>query len=106
MFAPRVDVDTLLYQNPKANPNWVLEGQSQSPKQTIDVECTWPTHTGNKEKVVMPAGSCLLFDDRILHRGLGNFSQKDRHVAYFSYGRKGHYVDYFDSTRSVFDNAA
>ena len=33
----------------------------------------------------MAAGDCLIFDDRILHRGLANGSQQERWVAYFSY---------------------
>ena len=52
----------------------------------------------------MSAGTCLVFDDRILHRGMGNRSDDTRHVAYFSYLRKGHSVDtYFESQRSVHD---
>jgi len=35
----------------------------------------------------MAAGDCLIFDDRILHRGLANASQQERWVAYFSYLR-------------------
>ena len=37
----------------------------------------------------MTAGSCLVFDDRILHRGLANNSADTRHVACFSYRKKG-----------------
>ena len=52
----------------------------------------------------MAAGSCLVFDDRLLHRGLANRSGTMRHVAYFSYRRKGYCVNtHFESQRSVYD---
>lgn len=52
------------------------------------------------------AGDALVFDDRVLHRGLANHSRADRWVAYFSYyrPRKSQGVNtHFESTRSVFD---
>ncbi len=50
----------------------------------------------------MVAGSCLIFDDRLLHRGLGNQSDNTRHVAYFSYRKKGYTANtHFEATRSV-----
>jgi ectoine hydroxylase-related dioxygenase (phytanoyl-CoA dioxygenase family) len=52
----------------------------------------------------MAAGSCLVFDDRLLHRGLANRSDTMRHVAYFSYRRKGYCANtHFESQRSVYD---
>ena len=55
----------------------------------------------------MTAGSCLVFDDRILHRGLANSSDQERYVAYFSYRRKAYTENtHFESRRSVFDTAA
>lgn len=52
----------------------------------------------------MIAGSCLIFDDRLLHRGLGNQSDNTRHVAYFSYRQKGYTANtHFEATRSVVD---
>lgn len=55
----------------------------------------------------MAAGSCLAFDDRLLHRGLANRSETTRHVAYFSYRRKGYCVNtHFESQRSVFDTSS
>lgn len=52
----------------------------------------------------LAAGSCLVFDDRILHRGLANRSTSTRHMAYFSYRRKGYAENtHFESQRSVFD---
>lgn len=35
----------------------------------------------------LPAGTLVLFDDRILHRGGGNASSDCRYVGYFSYKR-------------------
>ena len=64
-------------------------------------------HTLGKvpERMSFPltAGSCLLFDDRILHRGLGNDSTSRRSVAYFSY-RKADYCEntHFESQRSIY----
>ena len=50
----------------------------------------------------MFSGSCLIFDDRLLHRGLGNQSDNTRHVAYFSYRKKGYTANtHFEATRSV-----
>ena len=34
------------------------------------------------------AGGAILFDYRILHRGLGNGSPADRPMLYFTYGRQ------------------
>jgi hypothetical protein len=56
----------------------------------------------------MAAGDCLIFDDRILHRGLANASQQERWVAYFSYLRPRPGLDkvadtHFEATRSLFD---
>ena len=51
----------------------------------------------------LTAGSCLVFDDRILHRGLGNGSTSRRNVAYFSY-RRADYCEntHFESQRSIY----
>ncbi|MCX7054823.1 MAG: phytanoyl-CoA dioxygenase family protein [Proteobacteria bacterium] len=55
----------------------------------------------------MAAGDCLIFDDRILHRGLANASEQERWVAYFSYLRPRPGLDeiadtHFESSRSLF----
>ncbi|MDA8731987.1 phytanoyl-CoA dioxygenase family protein [Luminiphilus sp.] len=49
------------------------------------------------------AGSCLVFDDRLLHRGMGNGSTSRRSVAYFSY-RRADYCEntHFESQRSIY----
>ena len=55
----------------------------------------------------MAAGDCLIFDDRILHRGLANASQHERWVAYFSYLRPRPGLEeiadtHFEASRSLF----
>ncbi len=59
-------------------------------------------------KSSMSAGDCLIFDDRILHRGLANHSGSDRWMAYFSYMRPRPNLcrvsdTHFESNTSVFD---
>jgi ectoine hydroxylase-related dioxygenase (phytanoyl-CoA dioxygenase family) len=50
----------------------------------------------------MATGSCLIFDDRLLHRGLSNQSNKPRHVAYFAYRKNGYTENtHFEASRSV-----
>jgi len=54
----------------------------------------------------LAAGTCIIFDDRILHRGLANQSDKIRHVAYFSYRVKGYSANtHFEAQRSICDKA-
>ena len=53
----------------------------------------------------IPAGSVIMFDDRLFHRGKANESEKDRHVVYFGYGKKGHVNIYFDTEKSIYDAA-
>lgn len=52
----------------------------------------------------LTAGSCLIFDDRILHRGRGNTSNSRRSVVYFSYRQAGYSENtHFEAQRSVHD---
>jgi len=52
----------------------------------------------------LTAGSCLIFDDRILHRGLGNTSNSRRSMVYFSYRQVGYRENtHFEAQRSVYD---
>jgi|EP01043_Picozoa_sp_COSAG02_P063213 hypothetical protein len=44
------------------------------------------------------AGDCLIFDDRILHRGMPNNSNDVRWVAYFSYMRPREGMDFLEDT--------
>ena len=51
----------------------------------------------------LAAGSCLIFDDRILHRGLGNKSTSRRSIAYFSYRQSGYRENtHFEAQRSIY----
>ena len=55
----------------------------------------------------LTAGSCLIFDDRILHRGLGNASDSRRSMVYFSYRQAGYSENtHFEAQRSVYDERA
>jgi ectoine hydroxylase-related dioxygenase (phytanoyl-CoA dioxygenase family) len=73
---PWLDRDSLLYQSTTEVTPAVLRhnGQDGSAAEHPDVQA-------------MAAGDCLIFDDRILHRGLANASERERWVAYFSYLR-------------------
>jgi hypothetical protein len=84
--------DKLVYQHAGTAPELLVEG-TRDP-----VPETWSS--------ALTSGSCLVFDDRILHRGLANNSSQRRYVAYFSYRRKG-YLDntHFESQRSLLDGA-
>ena len=51
----------------------------------------------------LAAGSCLIFDDRILHRGLGNASTSRRSMVYFSYRQSGYRENtHFEAQRSIY----
>lgn len=82
--------DELVYQHGNTSPELLTAGIHAEPPETWAEPLT--------------AGSCLLFDDRILHRGLANRSEGIRHVAYFSYRAKGYAENtHFESQRTVFD---
>ena len=52
----------------------------------------------------LTAGSCLIFDDRILHRGLGNASDSRRSMVYFAYRQAGYSENtHFEAQRSVYE---
>lgn len=86
-------IDELIYQHAGTGPeSLVTDANDEVPKSCASA---------------MTAGSCLVFDDRILHRGLANNSADTRHVAYFSYRKKGYAENtHFESQRSVFDATA
>lgn len=53
--------------------------------------------------MALPVRSAVIFDDRILHRGLGNLSGENRDVAYFSLKRAGFRTDtHFEATQSLY----
>lgn len=82
--------DELVYQHAGTLPGLLVEGtQLNKPEARVEP---------------LTAGSCLVFDDRILHRGLANRSNRARYVAYFSYRKSGYCENtHFESQRSVFD---
>ena len=88
---PSLVADELIYQHESTSPELLVKD----------------THDPVPENYVNPlaAGSCIVFDDRVMHRGLGNRSDSKRQMAYFSYRKKGYTENtHFESQRSVFDN--
>lgn len=84
---PRVKADEVVYQFATNSPEAIgMEGD----------DLTFQTP--------LPAGSVVVFDDRILHRGGANASDVNRYVAYFSYKRPW-FIDetHFEATRSIYD---
>lgn len=87
---PSLVRDELIYQHAGTTPEWLVKNTASPVPEACASD--------------LAAGSCLVFDDRILHRGLANASDGTRHVAYFSYRRKGYAENtHFESRRSVFD---
>lgn len=87
----RLVVNELVYQHAGTSPELLVNGDNQG----VPQRCSNP----------VTAGSCLVFDDRLLHRGLANCSDATRYMAYFSYRRKGYCANtHFESQRSVFDS--
>jgi hypothetical protein len=90
---PDLVVDEMVYQHATTSPEMLVKDTGQ------------PVPEGCASD--LKAGSALIFDDRILHRGLGNQAEDTRHVAYFSYARQGYSTStYFEAVRSVFDAAS
>ena len=88
---PSLVVDELVYQHAGTSPENLVKGTQHN---SMPESCVSP----------MAAGSCLIFDDRLLHRGLANRSDRIRHVAYFSYRRRSYAENtHFESQRSLFD---
>jgi ectoine hydroxylase-related dioxygenase (phytanoyl-CoA dioxygenase family) len=94
---PWLDRDSLLYQSAteRVTPATLLE-----PGDTEDAAI-------QPVAQAMAAGDCLIFDDRILHRGLANTSQQERWVAYFSYLRPRPGLEdiadtHFEASRSLY----
>ena len=86
---PALVPDELVYQNAGTSPEFLVAGTDRPVPET--------------HAVALAPGSCLVFDDRLLHRGLANASDTTRHVAYFSYRKKGYSANtHFESDRSVF----
>lgn len=87
---PSLVADELIYQHAGTSPRTLVQGtENELPETSVRA---------------LTAGSCLVFDDRILHRGLANGSDQPRYVAYFSYRQKGYSENtHFEAHRSVFD---
>ena len=94
---PWLDRDNLLYQSETEITPAILRQNGQA-----EDAATEPAAQA------MAAGDCLIFDDRILHRGLANASQQERWVAYFSYLRPRPGLEkiadtHFEALRSLLD---
>jgi hypothetical protein len=87
---PSLVPEELIYQHKSTSPELLIKGTNNP----------MPENYVNE----LAAGSCIVFDDRVMHRGLGNRSDSIRHMAYFSYRKKGYSENtHFESQRSVFD---
>ena len=87
---PSLERDELIYQHAHTSPEWLVK----------DTQDPVPESCASE----LAAGSCVVFDDRLLHRGLANRSDSTRHMFYFSYRQKGYSENtHFESQRSVFD---
>ena len=79
----------LVYQHETTCPERLVVGTSQDKPANFSPALT--------------AGSCLIFDDRILHRGLANDSNKRRSMVYFSYRQAGYRENtHFEAQRSIY----
>ena len=82
--------DELVYQHETTVPEQLVANPEQAAPESFSSALT--------------AGSCLIFDDRILHRGLGNASDSRRSMVYFSYRQKGYSENtHFEAQRSIHD---
>jgi len=81
--------DELIYQHATTTPDLLVAGTNE-PVATTAVDA-------------MPTGTWVLFDDRVMHRGLSNRSSTTRYMAYFSYRKRGYTENtHFEARRSVF----
>lgn len=86
---PRLVSEELVYQHETTCPEQLVMGSRDDVPEQISHPLT--------------AGTCLIFDDRILHRGLGNQSASRRSIAYFSYRQSGYGENtHFESQRSIY----
>ncbi len=89
LLNPALVSDELVYQHETTVPEQLVANTGQA--------------VPEGRSTALAAGSCLIFDDRILHRGLGNTSDRRRSMVYFSYRQAG-YADntHFEAQRSVY----
>ncbi len=84
-------MEKLIYQHAETSPECLVDKNSLYTSKTYAAE--------------LLQGSCQIFDDRLLHRGLANLSKTNRYIAYFSYRRKGYISNtHFESQKSLFNN--
>ena len=87
---PTLVSDELVYQHETTTPEKLVANTSGAVPEAVPAALT--------------AGSCLIFDDRILHRGLENASTSRRNMVYFSYRQSGYAENtHFEAGRSVYD---
>jgi hypothetical protein len=90
---PSLGRDELIYQHATTSPELLVKGRDIPVPQSC--------------ASALARGTCVIFDDRILHRGLGNRSGEPRYVGYFSYRCQGYIENtHFEAARSVFDKAS
>ena len=87
---PALVSDELVYQHEKTVPEQLVANTEQAVPEGVSS--------------LLTAGSCLIFDDRILHRGRANDSTSRRSMVYFSYRQAGYAANtHFEAQRSVHD---
>ena len=88
LLNPALVSDELVYQHESTGPEQLVANTRQA--------------VPEGRSTALAAGSCLIFDDRILHRGLGNTSDRRRSMVYFSYRQAGYAENtHFEAQRSV-----
>ena len=101
-FAPMTHLLTNHITNPKVNGVNIVY---QTPENLNRPELVGAEKETNV-CIPLPAGSVVLFDDRILHRGRGNISDTPRYVGYFSYRRPWFEPStHFEATRSLYNKS-
>ena len=89
LLNPALVSDELVYQHETTVPEKLVANTGQA--------------VPERRSTALAAGSCLIFDDRILHRGLGNTSDRRRSMVYFSYRQAGYAENtHFEAQRSVY----
>ena len=87
---PALVSDELVYQHETTMPEQLVVAAEQAAPEGFSSALT--------------AGSCLIFDDRILHRGLSNASDSRRSMVYFSYRQAGYEENtHFEAQHSIYD---
>ena len=87
---PALISDQLVYQHPTTMPTQLVANTGEPVPEPV--------------ASALAAGACLIFDDRILHRGLGNNSRSRRSIVYFSYRQAGYRENtHFEAQRSVYN---